>query len=282
MLKRAGGLLWHHDGPAPEETRQLESVGHCMLRSVFAGRELAELKADVLEVFARLPGDRRAGIPDEETAAQFRYQMCNRSALSQKAMAHPRILEVVDPLVGSDSHAINSTAWRNPPGRVADPQSYYWHIDSGPHVPRRAGVPWPAAIAYPIFVIGTHIYLEDCTLDDGPTSVVPTSHRSGRTAPIDQRFETTLEYEGHRPVCLIAEAGDVGCFVSDAWHRRRLPTGRSRGRLFLQTNYGRRDIAQRLLPTDEANQASAEARARALTPRERTLLGLHPPSFYDG
>lgn len=48
------------------------------------------------------------------------------------------------------------------------------------------------------------------------------------------------------------------------------------------TNYGRRDIAQRLLPADAANQTSAAARARALTPRERTLIGLHPPAFYDG
>ena len=106
MLKRAGGLLWHHDDPVPDETRQLEASGHCLLRGVFAGRELAELKADVLEVFARLPGDRRAGIADEATSAQFRYQMFNRSALSQQAMAHPRILAVVEPLVGSDCHAI--------------------------------------------------------------------------------------------------------------------------------------------------------------------------------
>ncbi|MFT4512056.1 MAG: hypothetical protein ACI89X_001984 [Planctomycetota bacterium] len=49
----------------------------------------------------------------------------------------------------------------------------------------------------------------------------------------------------------------------------------------MQTNYGRRDIAQRLLPSDVSNQVSVEAQRRATTDRERTLLGLHPPAIYD-
>ena len=55
-----------------------------------------------------------------------------------------------------------------------------------------------------------------------------------------------------------------------------------RGRFFLQCHYGRRDIAQRLRTTDEANQVSPAAASRAATPRERSLIGLHEPFFYDG
>jgi hypothetical protein len=58
-----------------------------------------------------------------------------------------------------------------------------------------------------------------------------------------------------------------------------LPGGR--GRYFLQAHYGRRDIAQRIRTTDEANQASAEAIGRATTDRARTVIGLHAPFFYD-
>ena len=54
------------------------------------------------------------------------------------------------------------------------------------------------------------------------------------------------------------------------------------GRFFLQVHYGRRDIAQRLKTTDDANQLSAEAIARASTDRERRIIGLHPALFYDG
>jgi hypothetical protein len=55
-----------------------------------------------------------------------------------------------------------------------------------------------------------------------------------------------------------------------------------RGRFFLQVHYGRRDIAQRLLTTAEANQLSPEAIARAGSARERKVIGLHRPMFYDG
>ncbi len=54
------------------------------------------------------------------------------------------------------------------------------------------------------------------------------------------------------------------------------------GRFFLQVHYGRRDIAQRLLPTAESNQLTPAAIARATTKRERRVIGLHPPFFYDG
>ena len=197
-------------------------------------------------------------------------------------MGHPRILEVVEPLVGNDCHVINSTAWRNPPGFVEHHRELYlWHVDGGPHVPRSAGVEWPETIPYPIFVIATHIYLEDCSLDDGPTMLIPTSHKSGRRPPEEHYFNQELEYRGNRPVCHVAKAGDVGFFVSDVWHRRRLPTERSKGRFFLQTNFGRRDIAQRILPAEQVNHASAEARSRAESARERSLIGLHPKAYYD-
>ena len=64
---------------------------------------------------------------------------------------------------------------------------------------------------------------------------------------------------------------------------RRMPSGPGdTGRLFLQIHYGRRDIAQRLRTTAEVNQLSPEAIARAQTERERSVIGLHRPFFYDG
>ena len=79
-----------------------------------------------------------------------------------------------------------------------------------------------------------------------------------------------------------AKAGDVVLFSSDVWHRR-MPSGDGdTGRFFVQIHYGRRDIAQRLRTTAEANHLSDETIARAAEDRERTALGLHDPFFYDG
>jgi hypothetical protein len=83
-------------------------------------------------------------------------------------------------------------------------------------------------------------------------------------------------------VVLAASVGDVQLFVSDVWHRR-MPTGLGdEGRFFLQVHYGRRDIAQRLKTTAESNQVSTVAADRTTSERDRTLIGLHEPIFYDG
>jgi ectoine hydroxylase-related dioxygenase (phytanoyl-CoA dioxygenase family) len=149
-------------------------------------------------------------------------------------------------------------------------------------VPRAKGVPWDDRIPYPVFAIGAHLYLRDCAVDDGPTAVVPGSHRSGRLAPFDRLNDPDLDYDGRPPVLVTAAAGDVALFVSDVWHRGMPATpGVGRGRLFLQVHYGRRDIAQRLRTTDVANQLSPEAIQRAQTERDRTIIGLHDPMFYD-
>ena len=78
-----------------------------------------------------------------------------------------------------------------------------------------------------------------------------------------------------------SEPGDVGFFVSDSWHRRLPPQEKSHGRYFLQVIYGRREIAQRVLPGEVLNPANEAALARATTPRQRELLGIHEQGFYD-
>ncbi len=124
--------------------------------------------------------------------------------------------------------------------------------------------------------------LQDCPAPCGPTGVIPGSHRSGRPPPRDRLDDPTLTWEDQHPVVLEAAAGDVQLFVSDVWHRR-MPTGPGdAGRFFLQVHYGRRDLAQRLRPTAEVNHLDPQLAATATEERERSLLGLHQPFFYDG
>ena len=193
----------------------------------------------------------------QDVAAMFRYAMLNRSAACQSVIGHPRVLEVVEPLLGEDCHVIANTAWQNPPDFHGGP----WHTDAGPHVPRPADVPWDDRIPYPVFAVAAHVMLRDCTEVDGPTAIVPGSHRSGQMAPWDA--DLALTYDGRPPVRVTADAGDVVLFVSDVWHRGVPASPDGRGRFFLQVHYGRRDIAQRLRTTDVANQLSDDAVARA-------------------
>lgn len=281
MITRKALYLRVRTEPGPPPAADLEANGYTVLRGVFDEGTVAAMRADIDRVFAELPPDVRHAGNDLAHWEPFRYEMLNRSAVCQEAIAHPAILEAIEPLLGEDCHVIANTAWRQPP----DENSHggrYWHIDAGPHVPRPDGVPWDDRIPYPVFAVATHLYLQDCPLEAGATGVIPGSHRSGLAPPLDRAEDPGLTWDGRGVVPLIAEAGDVALFVSDVWHRR-LPSGPGDpGRYFLQCHYGRRDVAQRLRPTSEANQLSSDAVTRAQTPRARTLIGLHDPFFYDG
>lgn len=282
MLERKGGYLQIRSSPAPVESLQLEREGYAVLRGVLDADAIRSLKEDLERVYREHPADVRNSRLAPEEREDFRYQMYNRSAPAQSVIAHPRILEVIEPLLGGDCHVIANTCWRNPPRSRNQHGGGAWHIDAGPHIPRPEGIPWDPRIPYPVFAIGAHIYVEDCGIDSGPTGVLPGSHTSGRFPPLDRVMDVELTWEGRGVVPMLAKAGDVALFVSDVWHRR-LPAGEGdRGRFFLQCHYGRRDIAQRVLTTADSNQVSSNANARVGNRREAALLGLHQPFFYDG
>jgi Phytanoyl-CoA dioxygenase (PhyH) len=279
MLTRSSGLLSLRSDPVPASVERLQSDGYVVLDGVFVEEEIAALCADVERVFEEYPPDERGDTPEQSTP--FRYEMLNRSGVVQRAVGHPRLLEVVEPLLGEDCHVIANTAWWQRPGEN-DHLGRFWHIDGGPHVPRDPTVSWDTRIPYPVFAVAAHLYLWDCPIEAGPTGLIPGSHTSGQAPPMERLADGDLEWNGQGAVPIVARAGDVALFSSDIWHRR-MPSGpHDPGRMFVQCHYGRRDIAQRIRPTSSVNHLSAEALARAQTPRERTLAGYHPLGFYDG
>lgn len=278
-----GGNLQLLEAPAPEPSSHLEREGYAIVHHAFSAEDLETLRAELTALFADHPPDVRRPDATAEDYADFRYEALNHSAAAQKAVSHPAILEVIEPLLGEDCHVVSNTAWRNAPTREKAPFDVGnpWHVDGGPHVPRKAGIPWDDRISYPVFMVGCHILLQDCELESGPTGFVPRSHTSGRLPPMPDG-DGLVSYRDRSPEVPIGRAGDVVFFVSDVWHRR-MPTGpNDRGRFFLQVQYGRRDIAQRLRTTDHVNHLSDDAISRAMTDRQRTVVGLHPAGFYDG
>lgn len=295
MIKRERGYLYpiNADDPTtgtnkvPSESIQLESQGFCVVPDVLSTDSIEALGQEIDEVYKTTPPDGRgASYRNDEVDQEFRYEMFNRSALCQKVVAHPSILQIIEPLLGDDCHVIANTCWRNPAstnGRGHENHGGgFWHIDAGPHLPRNADQPWPSHLPYPVFAIGVHIYLQDCPLACGPTGVIPGSHTSGQVPPAEHRDDVNLRWNGRGVTPLTAHAGDVAMFVSDVWHRRLPSQDGDTGRFFLQVHYGRRDIAQRLHTTEKSHQLSTAAQARIENKREAQLLGLHPPMFYDG
>lgn len=281
MIHRKMGYLTADNRNAGAAAKHLEQYGYVLVPGVLSESEVTALASDINHIFATQPPDDRMDRP-QEAKAMFRYGMLNHSALCQDMVAHRSILDVIEPLLGEDCHVIANTAWRNPPNSTGMHKGEAWHIDAGPHIPLAEGVTWPADIPHPTFAVGVHIYLRECTLQDGPTGVLAGSHLSGQFPPLDQRLDDNLTYNEQSVIPLLAQPGDVGFFVSDIWHRRMPTLPGDQGRFFLQIHYGRRDIAQRISTTDAANQLSSDAVARANTARQKTVVGLHAPLFYDG
>lgn len=282
MITKSDNYNRLYEGPAHPVAVSLEREGHAFLRGVFDADEVAALRAEIVEVFERWPSDNRYFCRGNDRGTMFRYEMFNRSPLAQAALGRREILDGLEQVLGDDCHVIACTAWRNPADPSHAPRGQEWHVDGGPHVVRPPGTAWPEEVPYPIFVVAAQVYLAPCRIEDGPTSVLPGSHRSGGLPPHHQRWDLDLTYEGRPGYAHVAEPGDVGFVVSDAWHRRLPPRTDGAGRFFLQINYGRREIQQRVLPSEDLNPATPEAIERARTTRARQLLGIHQAGFYDG
>ncbi len=283
MLRRVRGYLLPFTGEAPSASEELQELGYTQLPGVLSPEQVAALRTEIDAVYANHPRDARAeGTREPEEDEDFRYEMFNRSPLAQETIAHRAILDTIEPLLGQDCHVIANTCWRNPPREKNQHGGGFWHIDAGPHIPRDPAIPWDDRIPYPIFAIGAHIYLADCPIESGPTGVIPGSHKSGMPPPPDRYDDVDLTCNGVSVKPLVAKVGDVCLFVSDVWHRRLPSLPGDQGRYFLQAHYGRRDIAQRVRTTATVNHVSDAAAARARDERERQLLGLHGPFFYDG
>lgn len=283
MLSRRRVYLELRQGDAPPAAHDLERDGFVVLPQLLDSDEVAALRVEVARVYAELPGDLRDPRRPADEVDDFRYEMLNRSAAVQRLVGDRRILDIIEPLLGEDCHVIANTAWRNPPRPEAAHGDGNWHIDAGPHIPRPADVPWDDRIPYPVFAIAVHVMLEDCPLASGPTEVIAGSHRSGQPAPFERVRDDGLAWNGVGGTPLPAAAGDVVLFVSDVWHRRHPTAEGDTGRFFVQIHYGRRDLAQRLRPTAVVNHLSAAAVERAMAgeQRDQTVVGLHPPFFYD-
>ena len=278
MLRRVGGYLLPRKDSAPDASVQLERDGYAVLRAVLNAAETAAARDEIAGIYADRPPDKRAGVHDDD----FRYEMFNKCPAAQRLVGRREILDVIEPLLGEDCHIIANTCWRNRAGAEHRHGGGGWHIDAGPHIPRPPGTTWPEEIPYPVFAIGVHIFLKDCPIECGPTAVIPRSHKSGQPPPLDRRMDESLTCDGVGALPLTAAAGDVALFVSDVWHRRLPTRAGDAGRFFLQVHYARRDIAQRVKRTSLVNHIDPDAMGRVASARERRLLGLHPPGFYDG
>ena len=99
MISRERGYIRHQGS---ERVLSLETLGYQLTPNILSSSEVAELVTEITFIFNTLPPDNRNPYRSELGNNMFRYEMLNRSAACQQAIAHPKILEVIEPLFGND------------------------------------------------------------------------------------------------------------------------------------------------------------------------------------
>src|SRR5207302_1432023 len=143
MITRRSGYLSLSADPAPAATEQLQREGYVVLPGVLSPAETKALGEDIERVFEEYPPDERVPGLAAEHWVPFRYEMLNRSEACQRAVAHPSILQVIEPLLGEDCHLASGEQGAGPAVAAARYVALFVsdvrhrRLASGPHGPGR-------------------------------------------------------------------------------------------------------------------------------------------------
>jgi ectoine hydroxylase-related dioxygenase (phytanoyl-CoA dioxygenase family) len=210
-----------------------------------------------------------------ESGARRISNIFNKTDAFDKCLWIPEIL-------AASAHALGEIKVHG--ANLRDPVKGYGHQDLHADVPKKFDDDW--------WVINSMIMFDDMTLDNGPTRVVPTSHRwapinipyvnigDWEPAPLSPEDEARIPKDLGAPypgeVLVEAPAGSAIICNSSMWHAGTLKKTDAPRRM-LHLTYTRRDLPQQLLQLD---YLTPELYAR-MTPVQRYLLEIEPPKDGD-
>lgn len=236
------------------ERRRLDEDGYVVLENCMGEDLLRELKAQIALVFAA-EGERAGHEFRTEPAAQRLANLVDKGDVFRHAIALPRVLECVRHVLGPRMKLSSLNARSADPNGEA-PQPL--HVDMSA-LPDEQGY----------WVCNTVWMLDDFTVENGATRVVPGSHTWGRR-PADVLADPLAPHP--QETLVLGRAGSIAVMNAHAWHggtvnRTQAP------RLAMHAFYCRRDKPQqqyqkRLLRPEVQD---------ALSPELRDLLALDDP-----
>jgi ectoine hydroxylase-related dioxygenase (phytanoyl-CoA dioxygenase family) len=237
-----------------EHKRRLDQDGYVVLEGVMGPALLAELRGRIFELFDA-EGEQAGSEFRTEEHAQRLANLVDKGDVFRRAIAMPEVLEGVQQVLGPALKLSSLNA------RSADP-----HADAGQplHVDMAA---IPDERGY--WVCNTIWMLDDFTLDNGATRLIPGSHTWGKR-PQDVLADPSAPHPDE--ILLTGPAGGVVVMNSHLWHGG---TANRTGapRLAMHAFYCRRDKPQQQY---QKQLLRPEVQA-VLTPELRDLLALDDP-----
>jgi ectoine hydroxylase-related dioxygenase (phytanoyl-CoA dioxygenase family) len=237
-----------------QQQRQLDDEGYIVLESCMGSDLLNALRARILTLFEE-EGDRAGSEFRTEEHAHRLANLVDKGEVFQRAIVLPQMLDLVRQVLGADCKLSSLNA------RSADPNTDVGqplHVDMGA-VPDEKGY----------WVCNTVWMLDDFTLENGPTRMIPGSHKWG-TRPQDVLDDVLAPHP--QEMLLTGKAGSIAVMNAHMWHggtanRTALP------RLAMHAFYCRRDKPQQQY---QKQLLRPEVQA-ALSPDVRRILALDDP-----
>jgi len=223
------------------------------------------------ELLSRTEVQRLRAFIDAQGGDDAQYDMpkwCFNKHLAARFHEWPEMLALTDRqpvlatmrgILGEDCQVIGGSLWVTGPGRSMGIHLDYQPISLPPEV-----IADPRVIV-PIFVSTAHYYLDDLTVDFGPTTLIPGSHRAGRPP------NNETSWNGQAPQAAVFPAGSCMMFRSDLWHGGALNSTTQR-RYMIQVHYANAYI-QRKTPTVDETERWSDACRALLTPDRAELFG---------
>jgi len=226
-----------------------------------------EIRALRDELAPHLTGERLGRNPFEGRATERVYDLAARGDALRALIEHPRVIPVLDAMLGEQCLLSTAQAIRIQPGEVAQPL----HFDDGfVQIPRGNR---------PVLNVTAIWALDEFTEHNGATVILPGSHTWGDVWPDRGAFPAATggarveerEADGH-VVCM--PAGSLLMFVGTLWHGGGANTS-GLPRLAIANQY----CQPYLRPQETQLLTHPPERARHYSPRLRALLGysVQPP-----
>jgi ectoine hydroxylase-related dioxygenase (phytanoyl-CoA dioxygenase family) len=258
-----------------EQLRSLDQQGFFIVENVLSPAEVERMRAEFERIHAA-EKDQGGHEVHVEPGARRISNIFNKTDAFDRCLAIPEVLAAAGYLLGEVKvHGAN----------LRDPVKGYGQQDLHVDVPKRFDGDW--------WVINAMIMLDDMTLDNGPTRVVPGSqHWAPINVPVVNQgdwepSELSEEDKARVPsdlgapypgeVLVTAPAGSAIICNSSMWHAGTLKKTDAKRRM-LHLTYTRRDLPQQLVQLDHLTPELYE-RMPAV---HRYLLEIEPRGEGDG
>ncbi len=267
--KQALRDLGIREGLGEEEKRQFDELGYFIVEDVLSAAEVERMRAE----FERIHAEERDQGGHEvhvEPGARRISNIFNKTDAFDRCLEIPAILNAAHHLLGEIKvHGAN----------LRDPVKGYGQQDLHVDVPKKFDDDW--------WVVNAMIMLDDMTLDNGPTRIIPGSHHwapinvpvvnqgDWEPSPLSPEDEARVPADLSAPypgeLLVTAPAGSAIICNSSMWHSGTRKNDDSHRRM-LHLTYTRRDLPQQLVQLDYLTPTLYER----MSPVHRYLLEIEP------